>query len=292
MSSCDFVSCPYSDHCALLFSVFVPGIVPPGPGLWKLNVSILNEDEYVQLITSFWGVWRTKMLFFSSLAKWWEAGKKEIQRITRDFCVCWSNEARASRDLLSRLADHLKSRFDEGFVSAYVPYRSVLNRLAEMDLTQARGAQVRSRILTSSSYFCRLEKKRSADRWISAARNPSGRIVSDPQGLCDTFSSFYSGLFSASPVDPSAQQSLFANLSSVLPPDQAEKCEGYWDVGECYEALVGMAKNKAPGSDGLPMEFYVKFWDILGPDLVTVLNSCFDAGLLTSSQRRGVISIL
>ena len=30
MSSCDFVSCPYSDHCALLFSVFVPGIVPPG----------------------------------------------------------------------------------------------------------------------------------------------------------------------------------------------------------------------------------------------------------------------
>ena len=39
------------------------------------------------------------------------------------------------------------------------------------------------------------------------------------------------------------------------------------------------------------MEFYVKFWDVLGPDLVTVLNSCFDAGLLSSSQRRGVISL-
>ena len=47
MSSCDFVSCPYSDHCAVLFSVFVPGIVPPVPGLWKLNASILNEDDYV-----------------------------------------------------------------------------------------------------------------------------------------------------------------------------------------------------------------------------------------------------
>ena len=178
-----------------------------------------------------------------------------------------------------------------------MPYRSVLNRLAELDLAQARGAQVRSRTRwveegeTSSSYFCRLEKKRSADRWISAVRNPNGRIVSDPQGLCDSFSSFYSDLFSASPVDPSAQQSLLANLSSVLPPDQAEKCEGYLDVGECYEVLVGMAKNKAPGSDGLPMEFYVKFWDVLGPDLVTVLNSCFDAGLLSSSQRRGVISL-
>ena len=253
MSSCDFISCPYSDHCAVLFSVFVPGIVPPVPGLWKLNASFLNEDDYVQLITSFWGVWRTKMLTFSSLAKWWEAGKQEVQRITQDFCVCRVNETRASRDLLCRLADHLKSRFDEGLISAYMPYRSVLNRLAELDLAQARGAQVRSRIRwveegkTSSSYFCRLEKKRSADRWISAVRNPSGRIVSDPQGLCDSFSFFYSGLFSASPVDPSGLQSLLANLSSVLSPHQAEKCKGYLNVGECYEALVGMEKTRLLG---------------------------------------------
>ena len=146
-----------------------------------------------------------------------------------------------------------------------MPYHSVLNHLADTDLAQARGAQVRSPIWwveegeTSSSYFCRLEKKRSADRLIYAVRNPSGRIVSDLQGLCDSFSSFYSDLFSASPVDPSAQQSLLANLSSVLPPDQAEKCKGYLDVGECYAALVGTAHDKAPGSDGLPMEFYVKF---------------------------------
>ena len=119
-------------YCAVLFSVFVPGIVPPVPGLWKLNASILNEDDYVQLITSYWGVWRTKMLTFSSLAKWWEAGKREIQHITRDFCVCRASETRASRNLLCRLADHLKLWFDKGLISAYVPYRSVLiNRLAE-----------------------------------------------------------------------------------------------------------------------------------------------------------------
>ena len=253
MSSCDFVSCPYSDHCAVLFSVFVPGIVPPVPGLWKLNASILNEDDYVQLITSYWGVCRTKMLTFSSLAKWWEAGKREIQHITRDFCVCRASETRASRNLLCCLADHLKLWFDKGLISAYVPYRSVLiNRLAQLDLAQARGAQVRSRIWwveegETSSYFCRLEKKRSADRWISTVCNPSGRIVSDPQGLCESFSSFYSGLFSASPVDPSGQQSLLANLSSVLSPHQAEKCKGYLNVGECYEALVGMEKTRLLG---------------------------------------------
>ena len=39
------------------------------------------------------------------------------------------------------------------------------------------------------------------------------------------------------------------------------------------------------------MEFYVKFWPVLGPDLVHVLNSCFDSSCLSLSQRRGVISL-
>ena len=32
---------------------------------------------------------------------------------------------------------------------------------------------------------------------------------------------------------------------------------------------------KVLGCDGLPMEFYLKFWHVLGFDLVCVLNSAF-----------------
>ena len=72
---------------------------------------------------------------------------------------------------------------------------------------------------------------------------------------------------------------------------QSESCEGLLSVEECFEALSGMAKRKAPGLDGLPAEFYLKFWHVLGQDLVHVLNSCYTAGSLTLSQRRGVISL-
>ena len=62
-------------------------------------------------------------------------------------------------------------------------------------------------------------------------------------------------------------------------------------VEEVLFALRGMARRKAPGLDGLPMEFYLKFWSVLGSDLVSVLNSSFDSGCLSLSQRRGVISL-
>ena len=37
--------------------------------------------------------------------------------------------------------------------------------------------------------------------------------------------------------------------------------------------------------------FYLKFWHILGPDLVNTLNSCYLVGTLALSQRCGVISL-
>ena len=45
-SSCDIVPCPFSDHCALGFSVDPLSVNPPGPGLWKFNSSVLQDAHY------------------------------------------------------------------------------------------------------------------------------------------------------------------------------------------------------------------------------------------------------
>ena len=50
--------------------------------------------------------------------------------------------------------------------------------------------------------------------------------------------------------------------------------------------------RERPRSDGFTSEFYCKFWDLVGPDLVEVLNSCYFRGSLSLSQRRDVISLL
>lgn len=101
-------------------------------------------------------------------------------------------------------------------------------------------------------------------------------------------SSFYASLFSADSIDDSAGSELLDNVSAVLPNDQAALCEGELTVEECFTALTG----KAPGLDGLPMEFYLKFWHVLGTDLVNTLNSCYLVGTLALSQRHGVIFYL
>lgn len=60
---------------------------------------------------------------------------------------------------------------------------------------------------------------------------------------------------------------------------------------ECLAALQGMARCKAPGRGGLPMKFYLRFWGVLGSDLIETLNSSFHSGLLSRLQQCGVISL-
>ncbi|CAM2096675.1 unnamed protein product [Caretta caretta] len=58
------------------------------------------------------------------------------------------------------------------------------------------------------------------------------------------------------------------------------------------EALLHMPTNKSPGMDGLTVEFYRMFWDILGPDLVTVWAESLQSGVLSLSCRRAVLALL
>ncbi|CAM2112982.1 unnamed protein product [Caretta caretta] len=53
-----------------------------------------------------------------------------------------------------------------------------------------------------------------------------------------------------------------------------------------------MPTNKYPGMDGLTVEFYRAFWDILGPDLVTVWSESLQSGVLPLSCRRVVLALL
>ena len=77
-----------------------------------------------------------------------------------------------------------------------------------------------------------------------------------------------------------------------LDEDSKASCEGLLNVNECLNALKTMEANKSPGSDGFPAEFYKVLWSDLAPFLVNAINRSFQKGLLSVTQRQGIISLL
>ena len=99
----------------------MPDAVPPGRGLWKFNISILEEDAYCQLIKKFWANWMCRRYSFSSIMDWWELGNSKIMGITIALCKELVAKRRCMQGLLSNLAQHLKSKVDNSVLSCIDP---------------------------------------------------------------------------------------------------------------------------------------------------------------------------
>ena len=159
MSSHDTLPFPFSDHCAVLLSGSFPALIPPGPGIWKLNISGLQNDDYFELISSFWRSWQFRKSSFVSAVDWWELGKSKIKGLTVVYCKKRIAAQREERNLLLNLVDHLKRKIDNGIISCIDATKSALSNLGELDLEVTNGARE-----TSSNFFFCLEKKNRVDR--------------------------------------------------------------------------------------------------------------------------------
>ena len=50
--------------------------------------------------------------------------------------------------------------------------------------------------------------------------------------------------------------------------------------------------RKTRGPDGLPKEFYVKFWEILGPHLLDLYNFSFELGHFSESTQSSITRLV
>ena len=78
----------------------------------------------------------------------------------------------------------------------------------------------------------------------------------------------------------------------MLSCDQMELTAGDISEYECKLAIQQMQNNKAPGSDGISVEFYKLFWNYLKTYLMNSLNHSYQTGTLTPLQTQSLISLL
>ena len=81
----------------------------------------------------------------------------------------------------------------------------------------------------------------------------------------------------ADQIDVSFQNELLSQIDTFLYDNERELCEGKLNLTDITTAMRGLSTGKTPGPDGLPQEFYARFWNLLGPHLflISVLKEVF-----------------
>ncbi|CAM2106408.1 unnamed protein product [Caretta caretta] len=289
---------PFSDHHLVTVTVSLRA-ERPGPAYWHFNNSLLEDESFVMSFREFWLAWREQWRAFPSVRRWWDLGKVRAKLFCRDYTRGTSRRRNAAIEQLEREVLEMERRLaaDPEDPSLCGACREKREELQALEDHRARGAFVRSRIRLlremdrGSRFFYALEKMKGAKKHVTCLLAEDGTPLTDPEEMCGRARDFYTSLFSPDPTDPDACEVLWEELPTVSVGDR-DRLELPLTLAEFSEALRRMPTNKSPGMDGLTVEFYRAFWDILGPDLVIVWAESLQSGVLPLSCRRAVLALL
>lgn len=142
-----------------------------------------------------------------------------------------------------------------------------------------------------SRFFLQSERARQAKTFLMSLQCKGG-VVTFAEGTTEVAAKFYEALFAEQPVDDPLAEPFLASLEGQLSWAQQEALEAPLSLWELQGVLKSMGRNKFPGADGLTVEFYLAFWEVLGEGLLEVLREGFAMGQLPLSMLSGLVTLL
>ena len=187
-----------SDHSAIILNLNSFKDRPFGPSYWKFNSSLLNDEEYVSMITSQYPIWLAEFADVIGKRIFWDLIKYRIRQVTIRYRKSKSKKRKA------RLAEA-----EEKVKNCEMKYTALPSEDTSTELERSKqeyeslydyiiqGKIIRSKATwyekgeKNSKFFLNLESNRSGKTCIRRLFDSQGKIMVNSQLILDELRSFY-----------------------------------------------------------------------------------------------------
>jgi len=274
-----------------------------GKGFWKLNCNLLNNQKYIKAIEDC----IDNIILDNPGTEdglLWETLKCRIRGTSvKISSILRKDEERNFQNLeieLMNLKKAMPSSEDPKLCAREI--KIIESKIEEIIRNKTEGARIRSKIKNyeegekSTKYFYNLEKRNYENKNIKLLLDDSGKELKSRSEIMKEEVRFYKSLYSSTTKHMSEHEStiLYDDFISGLdiPTIGDEDLNSIFDEEKLYDVVKSFACNKSPGSDGLPIEFYKKFWQKLKPFMINSYIDSLKKGELSITQKQGVISLI
>ena len=294
VTNCDIITSIKSDHAAITLTLQLDQF-QRGPGFWKFNALHLSDENFKNKVRKTI-VEAQQIGCLLPIDEKWEFIKSRAIYMCREYSQNIAKEILNKKIDLTKcleiLYDDLPTCNDEHITKAI---KRIEQEIEEINNQKVKATIFRSRVRYAaegermSSYFFGLEK-RNYFKNMKAVKREDGTIIREQYKILCEQSVFYEKLYTS-------DRSIEFNLSPgpdevVISQAQSELLSQPLTVGELLTSVRDMKNNKCPGADGLNKEFYLEFFDLLGPILCELYKFCCARGKLNHSARIGIISLI
>ena len=290
-----------SDHRAITLSVSTK-VNGRGKGLWRLNTSHLKDDNYKKGIIDIIDT-LAREYSNSDIDKrlYWDLMKVKFKEFSIKFSIQLAKQRRQEEKNLQDELQKISKKLDQNSedLALNAKHSKILQALEKYHEYEAKGAQIRSRAIwvekgeQSTKYFLSLEKQHGENNAIDSL-NINDKIIHCSKDILNECVNYYEGLYSSlnTSLESINEYLRNTNVDCVLTNDEKSKCDEPINTEELFFAVKSMKLNKAPGPDGLPIEFYLTFWNNIVNNLHESLTESLTKGRLSTSQTRAIIRLI
>lgn len=298
----DIISSINSDHSAITLHFSSIGKQKNGPSFWKFNASLNDDTNFVALLSESVPEWLIEFNAVTDKRVLWDLIKYRIRQMSIKY---GKERAREKRERVSKIENLLRT-YEEN--CSKCPSNENFEQLEILKIEYdniyedlAKGAIIRSKATwyekgeKSNKYFLNLESHNKIKSSVRKIFNAEGTLITDPQKIRQEIESFYSDLCKNDTLlPPKTILTSFLGNPDIpkLSQSDAQVCEGKLTISECFKSLQLFQNNKSPGNDGLTVEFYKAFWQVVGKIMVDSLNYSYDHGELSNSQKQAIITLI
>ncbi|KAL3679807.1 hypothetical protein R1sor_022763 [Riccia sorocarpa] len=293
-----------SDHLLVLASLQVGNVLPEGVSKYRVNVDLLQDINLQDKINLEW----------AQIEAWHRSNGSSPGRtlkacIKRAVSICrfWGKlKAEKQREVINKIRmDILSLTCQLQIMPQCLNTQEELNHLQlQLQAIEIKKANWAESLLQrkwdkqgdkcSKAFFGAL-RARKAKTLIHELKTDQGVTLKDEDQKAAWAQAFFTNLLQRTPPnleEVQAMESILQLCKTRISVDHRNKLEEAYTLQELHTAALELGRNKAPGPDSLPVEFFLIFWQTAGPTLLRLAEEGLQNAHLPPFFTQGDIVLL
>jgi exonuclease III len=296
-----------SDHAALKIDFVLNESPVRGPGIIKVNLSILDDPKiaiqiknelntFLEQVDNSWNPHTTLEFLKVAIRSVFSAKVSELRK--HQYCEISETEEEINQLELLKikiLTGEKRCGSEDKVTSIDLAIQNLKVKLQHQRNTASNKQQFRSKAKwleygeKPNKFFLNLLKSRQNQKLISKIKS-NGKEYKGQKEVEAGITNFYKDLYDSKVREFIEEDDYYKNCPK-LNNDQIRLMDQELTLANLHEALK-TCKDSSPGPDGIPYLIYKKYWDITGPIILKSWQYSKEIGKLAPSHNESVITLL
>ena len=300
---CEIIPSFLSDHNSVELTLATNHSIR-GPGFWKFNATLLKNQEYANGINEIIERSTNKYTFCNPINKW-ENIKYDIQQYSKIMSKSIAKNNKLEKDLYTKRLKAAQKKLEminlqaDNAVNLICKINGKIDeckaKLHKFSLQEAQGAMLRAKTVWvqeaehNTKYFFSLEKTKAKAKIMNMVVKDDGSITNKPKEILIEQEKFYRKLYTS---NENITSQIPFNMPKTITQMQKVALDAEITIDEIQESIRSMAKNKTPGTDGLPADWYQFFWSRIKHIFYEMVQYSIKQNKLPNSTREIILSLI